>query len=210
MLKFFEAFEASDTFESTPIKGKPEVKPNSQMYRGFRLSAVSMKWDFDKMLTSYAGPEERKEQFKAAMERMMGKGIHVWFGTDDKINATVAAQDWPSAQRQLDRYLDGKDTLGQESAYQEARKEMPTQATLVGLIDVVRYARNVLEPFMKPYMKVHLEGAAAAPASTPTSGKPSYLGMAVQLKAGRGGFQLWVPGTAAQDLYRIYEPMLRK
>ena len=209
VLTVFEAFEASDVFESSPIKGKPEVKPNSRTYRGFRLSSASMKWDYDKILASYAGPEQGKEQFMTAMERMMGEGMMVWFGTNGKINVQVAAQDWPSAQRQLDRYLDGTDTLGQQPVYQEARKELPSEATLVGLLDVVRYAHKVLEPFMGLYLKEHSD-AAAPPAPTPAGGKPSYLGVVVQLQAERTGFQVWVPGTAAQDLYKAYEPMFPK
>jgi hypothetical protein len=211
MLKFFEAFEASEAFQSTLIKGKPEVKPNSRVYRGFQLSSVSMKWDFDKMLASYKGPEQGKEAFKEAMERMMGEGVEVWFGTNGKINVTAAAQDWPSAQRQLDRYLDGKDTLGQQPPYLEARKEMPSTATVFALLDIVGYAHRVLEPFRQLSLKERGGGtAAAAPAMTPTSGKPSYVGVVVQLQPEHAGFELWVPEAAAQDLYKAYKPMLRK
>jgi hypothetical protein len=206
-LKIFEAFETSDNFQSAPIKGKPEIKPNAQVYRGFHLNMVSMKWDFDKMLAHYAGPEQKKEQLKTAMEHVMGNGAKVWFGTNGKIDVQVTAQDWPSAQRQLARYLDGKDSLGQQPAYQETRKELPRDATLVALLDASRYVRGVIEPFMAPFLKEHAEGAAAV---APAGEKQSYLGIVVQLQPERGSFQFWMPGAAAQDLYKAYEPMLRK
>jgi hypothetical protein len=59
---------------------------------------------------------------------------------------------------------------------------------------------------LKPKERKALTTAAA----TPAGGTPSYLGAVVQLQAERGGFQLWVPGTAARDLYKTYEPMFRK
>jgi len=162
------------------------------------------------MLAHYAGPEQGKEEFKTAMEHMMGQGMTVWFGTNGKINVQAFAQDWPSAQRQLDRYLDGKDTLGQQPAYLEARKEMPSEATVFALLDALRYAHRVIEPFRQLYFKEHGGAAATTPAPTPASGKPSYLGVVVQLQAEHAGFQVWVPATATQDLYKAYEHMFRK
>src|SRR5262249_548621 len=117
MLKLFEAWEAGESFQSAPIKGKPEIKPNARTYRGFRLNYVSFTGDLEKRLANYEGPEEGKAKFKAAMKQMMGEGLKVWFGTDGKINVQVAAQDWSSGQRQLDRYLDGKDILGQQTSF---------------------------------------------------------------------------------------------
>jgi hypothetical protein len=209
MLKMFEAFEASDTFQDAPIRGKPQITRNAQNYRGFQLHSVRMKWDFDKLLARYAGPEKDREHFRAAMQQLMGEGIQIWFGTNGKIDVQVTAQDWPGAQRQLDRYLDGQDTLGQWSAYVEVRKELPSEATLIALLDVRRYVNHVIEPFLLPYLKEHAGGAAAA---APRSADEhwNYLGLAVQLQAERIGFEFWLPGTAAQELYRAYEPLFRK
>jgi hypothetical protein len=203
MLRLVEAFEAGGTIQSVPIEGKPVLKPHARSYRGFQLSYASIKWDFDRFVAKYEPPEQR-EQFKAAMQHLMGTGIQIWFGTNRQINVQVAAQDWPSAQRQLDRYLDGKDTLGEQAAYQEARKDLPSEASLIGLLNVPQYIHD-MEPFLHLKRKEHRNGAAAAsPAHTPANEKPAYCGMAVQLQAERIGFQLWLPGAAAHQIHQAY------
>ncbi|HLJ98172.1 MAG TPA: hypothetical protein VKU02_33740 [Gemmataceae bacterium] len=208
MRHLFEAFEVGENFASAPIKGKPELKLDAQMHRGFRLDYASFTWDLDKLLATYEGPEESKKQFRTTMEQMLGKGIKVWFGTNGKINVQVIASDWPTAQRELDRYLDGKDTLGQQPAYAETRKNLPAEATAIALLDVSQYLHHVLEPFLTTYLKKQASGGAT-PALPVGSGKASFLGFAVQLQAEQGGFHLWLPGTAIGDVYKTYAPLIQ-
>jgi hypothetical protein len=212
MRRLFDAFEAGAVFQSAPIQGTPQVKRHSQSYRDFQLSAVRMKWNFDKLLVSQAGSEQQSKQFEAALQHIMGNEIETWFGTNGKINVQVTAQDWPSAQRQLDHYLDGKDVLGQQPAYEEVRKHLASEAILTALLDVRRYVDEALEPFLRLYLKEHAHTVAttATPAPSPEAVKPCYLGLAVQVQAERIGFQLWLPGVGAQELYRAYELTLRK
>jgi hypothetical protein len=211
ILKLFQAFEAGGSFQSAPIKGKPEIKPDSRTYRGFRLNYVSFNWDLDKMLANYEGPEEGKAKFKAAMKQMMGEGLKVWFGTNGKINVQVAAQDWSSGQRQLDRYLDGKDVLGQQASYQETRKEMPDESTVLALVDAPRYVHKVAEPFLDLYLKRSSgRTSAETPGATATGERPRFLGLAVQLRAEHASLHVWLPGAAARDIYKVYEPVAKQ
>ncbi len=204
MCKVFEALEAGATFQSAPIQGKPEVKPNARTYRGFRLSSVKIKWDFDKMLAGHAESDKQTELAKAGLQRVLGKGTEVWFGTNGKTVVAVTAPDWSSAQGRLDQYLDGKNTLGQQPAYQEVRRELPADATLVALFNLRRYVHEVVAEFLQPYFEEHALRApvAAAAARTPNAGKRAYVGLAVQLQPEHGGFYFWLPGAAVEEVFR--------
>jgi hypothetical protein len=190
------------------VKGKPQVRRNAEAYRGFTLHHVKITWDFDKVLASFipanaALPEKEKKDFLDRMKRQMGEGMQAWFGTDGKVCVTVTAADWNDARRQLDRYLDGKDTLDRQEAYRQIRKRLPDEATATFLLDVSR-PDQLRDLFAGPRPAPE-HAAKPGKALQESPGKPTYLGLTVQLQAQRGSFDLWLPGSAVRKLYPILD-----
>jgi hypothetical protein len=193
---------------SLMVKDKPQVRRNAESYRGFTLHHVKITWAFDKVLAGFtpangALPEKEKKDFLDRMKRNMGEGMQAWFGTDGKVCVMVTAADWNDARRQLDRYLDGKDTLERQEAYHQIPKHLPGEATATFLLDVSRHDQ-LRDLFSGPRPAPE---RAAKPGKVPQAppGKPTYLGLTVQLRARRGSFDLWLPGSAVQKLCPILE-----
>lgn len=195
MDKMFQALDNKSTLGSAAIQGKPVVTLHSKTYRGFRLGSASMKWDFDKMLANYSVPAEKRETAEAAFRRLMGEGLQIWFGTNGQIDVQVAAQDWAGARRLLDRYLDGKQTLGEQPAFQQLRTKLPAEATLTALFDVERFLNRATSN------KRTIEAAAGVPSAAPMK-QPSFVALTARLHAGQGAVELWVPATAIQALHQ--------
>jgi hypothetical protein len=197
-IKVFEAMKPGGSFQTAMLKDKPELKTNAQTHRGFKLNAVSLQWDFDKIAESNPAGKQMVE----VMKKMMGEGMKSWFGTDGKVYVQVAAKDWESARSHLDQFLDGKNAIGQEKAFQEARKQLPAEATILGVIDAPVYGQMITE-----IMQVALKGQGI-PFPIPTlkaeKGK-SYFGMAVTLRPQHGSMDFWLPASAVQEFRKMVE-----
>src|SRR5262249_39179029 len=147
-LKLIEAMGAGTTFQSGALKEKPKVQPKAEKYKGFELTSVQLTWDFDKMMEQAGGaqqlPEEAKKQMVEMWKKLLGEKMNYWFGTDGKVVVQVIAKDWKAAEKLLDQYFTGKDTVGAVQAFADARKEMPADATMLVLVDLVRYAGTIV------------------------------------------------------------------
>lgn len=198
-LKLVKALENEDIFKKAMLKGKPEIKANAETYRGFKLNYVRMEFDLDKM-TEAAGKDGKV--FVEAMKKMMGDGLESWFGTDGKVYVKITAKDWASAQGQLDKYLDGKDKVGDNKAFLEARKQLPAKATVVFFTDMPVFVQMVAEVAM-PIIKA--QGLPIPPIQVPKAPKgKSYLGVALTFKPESGSFDLWIPGSMVPELRQMF------
>jgi hypothetical protein len=200
-LKMFEA-------ASFMVKGKPEVRRNAVSYRGFTLHQVHLTWDFDKVLTGFLPadpplPEKEKEQLREQMKRQLGDGLNSWFGTDGKVCITINAADWNDARRQLDRYLDGKDTIAEQPAYRDIRKHLPDEATGIYLLDVA-HADQLRDLFGGPLTARENAAKPGKVTKPPPPGKPSYLAMAIRLEGRQGGFDLWLPASGLRTCSELF------
>jgi hypothetical protein len=200
-LELLQAFDAGGNFQNAILKAKPKIKENDVEHRGFKLSSASMVWDLDKMMEKAPGGKEMVE----AMKKLLGEGANSWFGTDGKVYVQITAKDWDSAKRQLDEYLDGSNSAGQHKPFQETWKQLPSQTTVVGLIDLPQYVQIIAE-FVGPAFK-----AQGLPVNIPhlkaSKGK-TYLGIAVILEPTRGSLELWIPGTTANEIYKMVQPAI--
>ena len=201
-LKLYQALKAGMSFQSVVLKTKPEVQVKAQEHRGFKLNAVSLEWDFTKFADKVKGGQETV----AAMQQLMGQGVKSWFGTDGKVYVQISAKDWDTAKGILDSYLDEKNTVGENKAFQQTQKQLPTQATMVAVVDVPLYADMIVE-FMRVTFKA--QGVPFTAAVGKGEKGKSYLGMALVLQPGQGNVELWIPGSAADEVRKIVEPVIK-
>jgi len=207
MLKLLPTLKSGAMFQSGMLKDKPEIKPHDKKYRDFDLHYVSLTWDLEKMIENNPGaqnlPEATKKGFVDGMKKLLGEGARYWFGSDGKTFVQVTAKDWASAQKLLDGYLEGKSTIGGQPTFRDARKELPAEATFLGLIDGPKYVRVITE-FMEPLLAG--SGLPIPPGVfTPAiKGKTVYMGVAATMQPERASFDLWIPGTFAQEVYKMF------
>jgi hypothetical protein len=203
-LKLYRALEAGDTAQIAPIKD-PKIKEKAEKYGDFTLHSFSATWDFEKMAEALedAGPAaEMQKKMPALMKKWFGPDLHAWFGTDGKSVMLVMAKNFKEAQSILDQYTKGQKTIGEEAAFKEARKQLPKEATYLTLVDVPAYSKMMVDVF-QAMMPIPI------PLAAPAKGKASYLGVAVTVKPERGSFDLWIPGTTAQEIYKMVEPIIK-
>src|SRR5262249_34142479 len=175
---------------------------DAETFRNFKLNHYSWTYDFEKMAEKV--PQGGKEMVEA-MKTMMGDGVKSWAGTDGKVFVQIIAKDWASAQRMLEDYLDGKNTVGSQQPFQDARKHLPAQASMVVLMDGPQYTQMMGE-FMGPIMK-----AQGLPFNLPALKAPkgkSFFGMALGMQPEQGSVDFWIPVTAVTEIRKMVEPLI--
>jgi hypothetical protein len=206
-LKLIEAMGAGTTFQSGALKEKPKIQPKAEKYKGFELTSVQLTWDFDKMMEQAGGaqqlPEEAKKQMVEMWKKLLGEKMNYWFGTDGKVVVQVIAKDWKSAEKLLDQYFTGKDTVGAVQAFADTRKELPADTTMLVLVDLVKYAGTIVEVMKPMFGQLGAQLPANFPA-LPEKGKPTFMGVAVTLKADRGSFDVFISAGAANEFYKSF------
>lgn len=204
-LKLFKALKGGGKYQFAPIKGQPVVKEGAESFRGTKLTFVSLKWDLDKMFENLpVGGGEAADTFK----KMIGETMNLWFGVVDNTFVQVMAKDWKTAEKHLTQYFTKTDLIGdaKHKAFAKARGHLPKEATMVSLTNVPSYAE-----FYAKYFHAMLKNFPGFEGKEPgkASKQPSYFGMAVTMKAGQGSFALWIPGDAAKEFRRVFEPMFK-
>lgn len=210
-MKLLQALDQGDSYGSGVLKGKPEVKADAQKYRGFTFNFVSATWDIDEILKQQGAkdlPEPLQKQMGEAMKKLMGEGTKAWFGTNDQLFLQATAADWEAAKKMIDQFLDKKELLGDQEAFQAVRKELPAEATQLLFMDlpmytkvIVAFVQEMLKGF--PLLPFNLQGLQLG------AGKASYVGVAITLKPETGSVDVWVPAMAAQEIYKIFAPLLK-
>jgi len=209
-LRLLRALSAGGTFQTSVLKAKPAVKPDAESYGDFKLNAVRIAWDHEKMAERGGGalPEEARKQLAEGMERLLGKETNIWFGTDGKVFVQVTARNWAAARKLLDQYFKGGKGAGGVPAFRDVRKELPPRATVLALVDLAQYLGVVAE-FVKPLTGGVLPLPPNSPA--PPTGKPGYAGLAVTAESRRGSFDFFLSAAATRETYdRFAKPLLRR
>jgi len=207
--KLVKSLGAGSTFYYGTLKEKPAVKVDAETYRDFKLTSVRLQWDLEKMAEANSGgralPEEAKKQMVEGLGKLLGDATTLWFGTDGKVFLQVTGKDWKAAEKVLDEYFKGSKHIGNVAAFRDVRKELPAQASLLSLIDLVQYFA-VMADFAKPI----LGGVVPLPPNFPGTGKgkASYVGMAVTLEPKRGSFDFFLSAAATREFYdRFVKPL---
>jgi hypothetical protein len=210
-LRLLESLRAGDALEGALLYARPEVRANAEAYRGFQFHYARMAWDIEgtfKVQGTGKLPEKDRKEMIAALKKLIGEGRTMWFGTDGKVFLQVTAADWAEARRSLDRYLDGKDTVGGQPAFQEARKHLPAETTVLSLVEFSAYVRLMREAFVPLIRATGTPGAKLPPLPVP-SDRPCYFGTAFTLRPGRGTLDLWLSAEAIGEFYKTMEPVFK-
>jgi hypothetical protein len=211
-LQLLKNIKAGSPYMAGFVKGEPKIEADAQTYRDFKLHSASVIWDVDKLVneTATASPrtEAQKEQFKAAMKKVLGESAHYWFGSNGKSFVLLMGDNWEAARKLLDTVVDGKETIGDVESFQEARRHLPAKATVVELIDAPLYAEMMLG-----FMQASLAPGGKLPPRVQeykaSAGKHSFLGIAASFREQRASFELWIPGTAVSQLRTVFEPLFK-
>jgi hypothetical protein len=204
-LKLMEALQPGVAYRSMVLKDKAVLKRKAEKYHGFDLAEIRMKPDLEKMVEKAdrrgALPEAAKKDMADMFKKLFGETVTSWVGTDGVAVYTVAAKDWKTAEKALDDYFAGKNTVGSEAGYKVVRKGMPAEATLYTLIDPIRFGG-----FMADFLKMGF-GAAHLPPNwpaLPATQKATFFGVAVSLKPERGALDLFFSADAVQETYKAF------
>ncbi len=198
----FQALREGGSFSNIALK-TADVKAGTQKHRDFVLHQAQLVWDFEKMAEAQPGGKDLAE----AMKKILGESLTIWFGTNGKIYVQVSARDWAGAQKYLDAYLDGQATVGKEQAFQEARKQLPAQATMLALYDVPQMAQLTSDMLYTIFKSTGLGNVGEPPAVA--KGKLSFGGGVVTLQSENASFDLWIPASAAGEFRKRFEPLIR-
>jgi hypothetical protein len=203
-VKLFEAAQAGSGLQGGIVKEKPEIKRSARKYGDFDLNAVELTWDLDKMAEqgSRELPEEIKKHLVEGMKSLVGEKLGVWFGTDGKVLLQVTAPDWDKASELLDRYFKGNKTAGDVAAFRNVRKELPAEANMIFLMDLVRYGVAIVD-MIKPMFGGLLPLPPGYPAK-PGKDAATYVGAAVALQAERGSVDLFVSAATIHQAFKTF------
>jgi hypothetical protein len=204
-LKLYKALGVGGGIQSGVLKEKPVIKTAAEKYGDFELNSVKLVWDLEKMADAAAAGQgdDAKKQIAEGLKSLMGEKLNLWFGSDGKAVVQVSAPDWPAAKKILDRYFKKTQTIGDVKGFRDVRKEMPAEASFLGLIDAVQYlgaVANFAKPLLGPFGGQLPPGWPIIPAQ-PTG---SFMGLSVTLQPRRGSFDTFISAAAAQEFYKAF------
>jgi hypothetical protein len=203
-------FMAESDPKSVGLREKAKLKMDAEQFGDFKLHSLEMALDFDKMAEPFAQQGEAvKKQFIEGVKGLLGDKMTLWFGTDGKAVITVSAPDWETARKHLEQYSKGSGTVGDSKAFRDARKEMPAQTSVLGLVDAV-HLFGIIFDAVRPIIPVG--GLPPGWPNMPAKGGPvGYVGLSVTLQPNRGALDLFITAAAAQEFYKaIVKPLLRE
>jgi hypothetical protein len=207
-LEVLRALTKSGSFDNVPLKDKPEVKEKAEKVGPFTLHAAKLTFDFDKAVAEL--PDEAKEAARATIKRVRGgEEMNLWFGTDGKVVLQVTGKDWAEAKALVEAHLDKDKAVEKDEAYRFTRKQLPSEATMVALLDAAQTTHTLLG-LLKDAAGALPGFPLAIPDLKAPTGKPSYVGVALVLKPGHGSFDLFIPATAAGPVRKLLEPLIDK
>jgi hypothetical protein len=194
------------TYAGGVLKEKPTVTPKAKKYGDIEFTSVKLVWDPEKMAEG-AGkgtplPDDAKKQLAEAMKKILGESQTSWVGTDGKAVWQVTAKDWETAKKLLDNHAKGSDTAGKLEAFTSVRKELPAEANIVAMADMVRYLGIMLD-ITKPMLESMLPLPVKIPSGA-TGLPPTYCGTAVVLKGDRASLDVFISGDTVHEIYKAY------
>jgi hypothetical protein len=202
-LQIFEGLAKNEQFAFMPLKDGLKLKRKAQSYRGTDWSEISMKFDLEKMFAEvpFGGDELAK-----AMEKIMGQGTNIWVGVLDKHVINVTAKDWKDAQKLIDQYVEKKNDLSGDKAFQAVRGHLPRETTMLQVINMSKYL-DMLTGIFRPIL-----AAAGQDVEIPASKEkePGYVGFTMTLQPRAVGLDVFITGGSAREVHRIIDPFIKK
>jgi len=203
-VKIIESMTTGSTFVTGMLKGKPIIKAGAQKYGGFEFTEVKLAWDVEKMVAQGGAelPEQAKKQMAEAFKKLLGEGSNVWYGTDGKHVLQVTAKDWAGAEKLLESYSKHESMVGGQGNFKDVRKELPGEASVLMMVDMVKYATAILD-FVKPMLSDKGILPKDYPPPAP-KGTHSFVGGTVILQEERAAIDKFVSAKALKDGYETF------
>jgi hypothetical protein len=206
LTKTYKAVAAGGKVNAAILKAAPRVSDDSAKHREFTFSEVRLSFDYEATVAGL--PDQVKLATLHSLKRTMNEQTTLWIGTNDKVVVQLMAKDWNDAKTLLDKYLDGKPSVGETAGYKLTRSYLPveanvlviaeTGAALEGLMDALRSAGDAI-PIIPPI-----------PALKRANGEPTYVGMAIALKEDTVTMSAFVPTGAITTSRKILEAVFKK
>ena len=185
----------------TPVKGKPKITADAATLSGIKFSKMVMEIDLESLTNQEGLPEEMKAGMAKAMKGLLGDKITVWVGNDEKRVFQITAPTEQKAGELLKQVMDAKSIVGSSEGFKVVRSNLPADATLVALVDPVKYGSlivNVLGDVMA--------GALPIPPGLGTVKNPksTFFGASISLEPGRAGAQIALPAATVNELVNVF------
>ncbi len=208
-MKLLQSLASGGGYLGGILKEKPAIQPKAQQYGAFEFTSVRLVWDLEKMIGGAAHlGEAQKQLLLQMMKKMMGEEITIWYGTDGKQVVQVQAPNWEAAQKLLDADLKGQAPIGPEGNFRAVRKELPTETSVVMLVDLVHYLAALAE-MTRPMWQTQFPLPANFPPPV-GQGKQSFVGLAFTLVPQRGSVDGFLSTQALKDAFETFvQPFLK-
>ena len=193
LAKLYKALPAAGKVSTVVLKTKPTVTDKAQSYKGFEFTQVNLSYDFEATVKDF--PDNVRETTLAQFKRLAKEKTTLWIGTDGKVVVQVMAADWTAAKAVLDGYLDKGAGLGSDANYKLARKNLPADANMLMLFETGEMIISLIEQAKAVGDQIP-GGLPAIGKVKPVKGDPTYIGVAVTLKAEVATADVFIPGTA--------------
>ncbi|HEV3144236.1 MAG TPA: hypothetical protein VGZ47_10155 [Gemmataceae bacterium] len=204
-LKMFEAMPENAAFAGVAIKGKPKIQKDAKKVGDLSLHSVEVTLDLDKMVERF--PEEIRDAMKESFKKLVGSEMRFWVGNSGKVFIQLTGKDWESANKMLDTYLSGNKVIGKEEGFNETRKQLPKDASMLTMIDAGRAGYFIAQYGGEVLRNVPgFPGQLLAEPKLP-EGKPVYFGIAVTLKPQHGSLDIWLPAAGVNAIIKVLAPL---
>lgn len=203
--KLYQTLEAGGRVAAVVLKDKPKVAEKAKSHRGFTFAEVRLTFDFDATVASL--PDNVRESTVKTLKRAANEKTTLWVGTDGKVLASVAAKDWAAAGGLLDAYLDGKGTVGGEAGFKLTRKNLPAAANLLSMTETGEMIQTWVEQLKS--LGDSMPGFPQVGSVKPVKGEPTYMGVAVTLKADTATLDGFLPTTALNVAKKMLMPLFK-
>lgn len=202
-LKVFESMRENALFGGMSLKGKPKIKRRAQKIKSFEFHNIQITWDLEKSLEAL--PEEIRGQLKEALQKSLGEGMKIWFGTDGKQFLQVSAKDWTTAERVVTTYLNGNDTLSRAAGFKMLGQRLPAKGSFLFVMDAGKMAKAMAENMLSAF-RAFPEAPPIADPMLP-AGPPSYIGIVAASESRSGTLDTWLPAAGIQAMVNVFKPL---
>lgn len=205
LTKTYKAIAAGGRVNSVLLKSAPRVSDEAETLGDFTFSAVVLKYDFAATVADM--PDQVKEATLQSLKRSLSEDTTMWIGTDKKVVIHVTAKNWEAAKELLDRYRDGKQTVGADAGFKLTRAQLPASANYL-LIAETGSAITMLVESLRSAGEA-LPGFPHIPKLIAPKGDPTYVGVAVVLKGEAASITAFVPAGALAVAGKMIAPLFK-
>jgi hypothetical protein len=206
-LKLYQSLASGGRVANVVLKEKPKVAEGARKEGGFVFHEVALAFDFEASVKDL--PDNLRETTLAQMKRLVREKTTYWIGTDGKQVLTVMAKDWDAARKLVDGFLGGRAPVEADAGFKLTRKNLPDEANLVSLTETGEMLKAMVDSVKSvadavPGFPLQLKDLKTV------EGPPTYLGVAITLKAETATADLFVPGTAMTVGWKMLAPLFRQ